>query len=88
LAQTTQNSLASPYRQWYFAPMKNKNQTTMIPRPERGVLRHPAWQYGKSEQNISIITWELPSESLADMITSHIPVLFKFITGDYESEVL
>jgi protein MpaA len=40
-----------------------------------------------AEQNINIITWELPSESLADMIASHTPVLFKLITGDYESEV-
>jgi protein MpaA len=45
------NTLASPCRQCYFALMKNKNRTTMIPRPERGVLLHPAWQYGKSEQN-------------------------------------
>ena len=30
--------------------MNNKNRTVMVPRPERGVLRHPAWQYGKSEQ--------------------------------------
>jgi protein MpaA len=45
------NALATPCRQWYFASMKNKNRTTMIPRSERGVLRHPAWQYGKSEQN-------------------------------------
>jgi hypothetical protein len=41
-----------------------------------------------AEQNINIITWELPSESLADMIDSHTPVRFKLITGDYESEVL
>lgn len=48
------NMLASPYRQCYFAQMKNKNQTTMIPRPERGVLRHPAWEYGRSEQNTEL----------------------------------
>jgi hypothetical protein len=40
-----------------------------------------------AEQNINIITWELPSESLANMIASHTPVLFKLITGDYELEI-
>ena len=44
-------TLASPPCQWYFAPMNNKNRTAMVPRPERGVLRHPAWQYGRSECN-------------------------------------
>jgi protein MpaA len=38
-----------------------------------------------AEQDINIITWELPSEPLADMITSHAPVLFELITGEYES---
>lgn len=41
-----------------------------------------------AEQGINIITWELPSEPLADMITSHTPVLFELITGDYESRVI
>ncbi|MFC1775924.1 murein tripeptide amidase MpaA [Pseudomonadota bacterium] len=48
---TTHNGLESTHRQCYFAPMKNNKRTIMIPRPERGVLRHPPWQYGKSEQN-------------------------------------
>jgi protein MpaA len=38
-----------------------------------------------AEQDINIITWELPSEPLADMIGSHTPVLFELITGGYES---
>ena len=41
-----------------------------------------------AEQGINIITWELPSEPLADMIASHTPVLFDLITGDYESEMI
>lgn len=34
--------------------MEDKNKTTMIPRPERGILRHAFWQYGKSEQNTQL----------------------------------
>jgi protein MpaA len=41
-----------------------------------------------AEENINIITWELPSEPLADIMASHIKVLFKLITGDYESELV
>ncbi len=40
-----------------------------------------------AEQGINILTWELPSEPLSGMIESHTPVMFKLITGDYESEV-
>lgn len=36
-----------------------------------------------AEQNINIITWELPSEPLADLIASHAPVLRRLITADY-----
>lgn len=38
-----------------------------------------------AEQDINIITWELPSEPLTDMLASHAPVLFDLITGEYES---
>ena len=38
-----------------------------------------------AEQNINIITWELPSEPLANMIASHATALFELITGVYES---
>jgi protein MpaA len=41
-----------------------------------------------AEQGINIITWELPSDPLADMIASHTPVLFELITGDYELRVI
>jgi len=41
-----------------------------------------------AEQNIDIITWELPSEPLADIMASHTPTLFELITGDYRSRTL
>lgn len=63
----TQNTLASPPCQWYFAPMNNKNRTIMVPRPERGVLRHPAWQYGRSECNNALNLYG-PREAPADIL--------------------
>lgn len=35
------------------------------------------------EQGINIITWELPAESLPDLMASHVPVLRKLIMSDY-----
>ena len=35
------------------------------------------------ENGINIITWELPAESLPDLMVSHVPVLRKLITGVY-----
>lgn len=35
------------------------------------------------EQGITIITWELPAESLPVMLASHVPVLRDLITADY-----
>ncbi|MEE4218313.1 MAG: murein tripeptide amidase MpaA [Xanthomonadales bacterium] len=35
------------------------------------------------EQGINIITWELPAESLPDLMASHVPVLRKLIMGGY-----
>lgn len=35
------------------------------------------------EQGINIITWELPAESLPDLMASHVPVLCKLIMGEY-----
>lgn len=40
-----------------------------------------------AEQGINIVTWELPSEPLADLIASHAPVLRKLITGDYPQDI-
>ena len=56
--------------------------------PDVGYATPGSFGTWSAEQNINIITWELPSEPLADMIASHTPVLFKLITGNYESEVL
>lgn len=40
------------------------------------------------EQGINIITWELPADSLPDLIHSHAPVLRKLITGEYPVEAV
>jgi protein MpaA len=53
--------------------------------PDVGYATPGSFGTWSAEQNINIITWELPSEPLADMIASHTPVLFDLITGDYES---
>ncbi len=39
------------------------------------------------DQGINIVTWEFPSEPLADLIASHAPVLRRLITGDYPADV-
>ncbi len=36
-----------------------------------------------AEQRIPIITWELPTEPLPDVIASHVPVLLKLVTGTH-----
>ena len=53
--------------------------------PDVGYATPGSFGTWSAEQDINIITWELPSEPLADMIASHTPVLFELITGDYES---
>jgi protein MpaA len=55
--------------------------------PDVGYATPGSFGTWSAEQDINIITWELPSEPLANMIDSHTPTLFKLITGDYESEV-
>jgi protein MpaA len=55
--------------------------------PDVGYATPGSFGTWTAEQGINIITWELPSESLSDMIASHTPVLFKLITGEYESEL-
>lgn len=55
--------------------------------PDVGYATPGSFGTWSAEQNINIITWELPSEPLADMIASHTPVLFDLITGDYETEL-
>jgi hypothetical protein len=60
----------------------------MIPRPERSILLHPPWQYGKSEQNTALNLYG-PRTGPVDilLIASNTPVLFQIITGEYESEI-
>lgn len=41
-----------------------------------------------AEQGINIVTWELPSKPLADLIASHAPVLRQLITADYPPEIV
>jgi protein MpaA len=72
---------ATPLARW-IAKQVNLPQV-----PDVGYLTPGSFGTWSAEQDINIITWELPSEPLADMIASHTPVLFKLITGDYESEV-
>jgi len=73
---------ATPLAQWVALQVK----LPLV--PDVGYPTPGSFGSWATEQNINIITWELPSEPLADMIASHTPVLFKLITGDYESEVL
>ena len=52
--------------------------------PDVGYATPGSFGTWSAEQAINIITWELPSEPLADMIASHTPVLYELITGEYE----
>lgn len=36
-----------------------------------------------AEQGIPVITWELPSESVAEVVASHVPALVRLITGTH-----
>ena len=56
--------------------------------PDVGYATPGSFGTWSAEQDINIITWELPSEPLADMIASHTPVLFELITGDYEPRLI
>ncbi len=40
-----------------------------------------------AEQHIPIITWELPAEPLPAVIDSHVPVLFRLLTGSFAGEL-
>ena len=70
---------ASPLAHW----IANQARLPMI--TDVGYATPGSFGTWLAEQNINIITWELPSEPLADMIASHTPVLFELITGEYES---
>ena len=55
--------------------------------PDVGYVTPGSFGTWCAEQGINIVTWELPSEPLADLIASHAPVLRRLITGDYPPEV-
>lgn len=38
-----------------------------------------------AEQNIPILTWELPAEPVTRLLASHVPVLYRLITGEFEA---
>lgn len=73
---------ATPLAQWIASQVK----LPLV--PDVGYATPGSFGTWSAEQNINIITWELPSEPLADMIASHTPVLFELITGDYESRMI
>lgn len=73
---------AGPLAQWVA------NQVNLPLVPDVGYPTPGSFGTWSAEQGIDIITWELPSEPLADMIASHAPVLFELITGDYESRII
>ena len=70
---------ATPLAHW----IANRVNLPMV--PDVGYATPGSFGTWSAEQDINIITWELPSEPLADMIASHTPVLFELITGEYES---
>lgn len=39
-----------------------------------------------AERGIDIVTWELPSKPIADVLTSHAPVLHDLLTGRYDRQ--
>ena len=39
-----------------------------------------------AEQGIPILTWELPAEPVTRLLVSHVPVLYRLITGDYDAQ--
>jgi len=56
--------------------------------PDVGYVTPGSFGTWSVEQGINIITWELPAESLPDLIRSHAPVLRKLITGEYPVEAV
>jgi protein MpaA len=56
--------------------------------PDVGYVTPGSFGTWCAEQGINIVTWELPSEPLADMIASHAPVLRRLITADYPPEIV
>jgi protein MpaA len=73
---------ATPLAQWAAS------QVGLPLVPDVGYPTPGSFGTWSAEQGIDIITWELPSEPLANMIDSHAHTLFKIITGDYEPEVV
>ena len=69
---------ASPLARW----IANRVNLPLV--PDVGYPTPGSFGTWSAENDINIITWELPSEPLADMIASHTPVLFELITGEYE----
>ncbi|MDX2416876.1 MAG: hypothetical protein QNK19_05385, partial [Xanthomonadales bacterium] len=70
---------ASPLAHW----IANRVKLPLV--PDVGYPTPGSFGTWSAEHDINIITWELPSEPLADMIASHTPALFELITGDYKS---
>ena len=72
---------SSPLSQWIAS------QVGLPLIPDVGYPTPGSFGTWSAENDINIITWELPSEPLADMINVSTPTLFKLITGEYEAEV-
>ena len=72
---------ASPLSQWIAS------QVGLPLIPDVGYPTPGSFGTWSAENDINIITWELPSQPLADMINTNTPTLFKLITGEYETEV-
>jgi protein MpaA len=72
---------AKPVARWI------SNQVGLPLVPDVGYATPGSFGTWSVENGINIITWELPSEPLADLIASHAPVLHKLITGEHLPEV-
>lgn len=71
----------NPLAQW----IADKVNLPMV--PDVGYFTPGSFGTWCAEQDIDIVTWELPSEPLADLIASHAPVLRRLITADYPPEI-
>lgn len=52
--------------------------------PEVGYATPGSFGSWAAERDQCIITWEFPARSLPELRKTHVPTLFKLITGDYE----
>ena len=73
---------ATPLAQW----ISRQVQLPLV--PDVGYATPGSFGTWCAEQEIKVITWELPPQSLADLIASHSPVLSRLITGDYDLQGL